>query len=73
MRNVLTRAARIDGMMGRLPVHRSRPELTGACCGNDLDELARAYGVAWEWTRRYRRAAMTSVITPSGALSSIFA
>jgi flagellar motility protein MotE (MotC chaperone) len=49
VRDVLTRAARLDGMMSRL-AFTDRAQSDWRLVRNDLDELARAYGVAWEWT-----------------------
>jgi phage-related minor tail protein len=48
VREVLTRAARLDGMMSRLAL-TDRAQSDWRLLRNDLDELARAYGVAWEW------------------------
>jgi len=54
VREVLTRAARINGLMTRF-------EMTEGAQGdwrllrNDLNELARAYNVAWEWQVVTRR------------------
>ena len=49
VRNVLTRAIRLDNMMSRYPF-TDRAQSDWRLLRNDLDELARAYGVAWEWT-----------------------
>ena len=49
VRNVLTRAARIDGMMSR-STFTDRAQADWRLLRNDLDELARAYGVSWQWT-----------------------
>jgi len=48
-REVLDRAARIDGFMLR---HRltERAQNDWAALRRDLDDLARAYGVTWSWT-----------------------
>jgi flagellar motility protein MotE (MotC chaperone) len=48
VREVLTRAARIDGMMGRFAL-TDRAQSDWRLVRTDLDELARAYGVAWQW------------------------
>jgi hypothetical protein len=48
VRDVLTRAARIDGMMGRFAL-TDRAQSDWRLVRTDLDELARAYGVAWQW------------------------
>ena len=40
---------RLDGMMGRF-AFTDRAQSDWRLLRNDLDELARAYGVAWEWT-----------------------
>jgi predicted RNase H-like nuclease (RuvC/YqgF family) len=48
VREVLTRAARIDGMMGRFGL-TDRAQSDWRLVRTDLDELARAYGVAWQW------------------------
>ena len=49
VRNVLTRAIRLDNMMSRYPFS-DRAQGDWRLLRNDLDELARAYGVTWEWT-----------------------
>ena len=49
VRNVLTRAIRLDNMMSRDPF-TDRAQGDWRLLRNDLDELARAYGVAWGWT-----------------------
>ena len=48
VREVLTRAARIDGLMGRYTL-TDRAQSDWRLVRTDLDELARAYGVAWQW------------------------
>jgi signal transduction histidine kinase len=48
VREVLTRAARIDGMMARFGL-TDRAQSDWRLVRTDLDELARAYGVAWQW------------------------
>ena len=49
VREVLTRAGRIDSMMAR-SAFTDRAQSDWRLLRNDLNELARAYGVAWEWT-----------------------
>ena len=49
VRNVLTRAVRLDSMMSRF-AFTDRAQGDWRLLRNDLNELARAYGVAWEWT-----------------------
>lgn len=45
---VLTRAAAINGMMGRFEL-TDRAQSDWRLLRNDLNELARAYNVVWEW------------------------
>jgi hypothetical protein len=49
VKNVLTRAIRLDNLMSRYPF-TDRAQGDWRLLRGDLDELARAYGVAWEWT-----------------------
>lgn len=49
VRNVLTRAVRLDNMMSRF-AFTDRAQGDWRLLRNDLSELARAYGVAWDWT-----------------------
>ncbi|WP_239490156.1 hypothetical protein [Luteitalea sp. TBR-22] len=51
---VLTRAAEINGLMTRFEF-TERAQGDWRLLRNDLDELARAYGVAWEWRVAVRR------------------
>ena len=48
VREVMTRAASINGMMGRFAL-TDRAQSDWRLLRNDLNELARAYGVTWEW------------------------
>jgi hypothetical protein len=48
VREVMTRAASINGMMGRFEF-TDRAQSDWRLLRNDLNELARAYGVTWEW------------------------
>ena len=48
VREVLTRAASINGMMTRFEF-TDRAQGDWRLLRNDLNELARAYGVTWEW------------------------
>jgi hypothetical protein len=48
VREVLTRAATINGLMTRFEL-TDRAQGDWRLLRNDLNELARAYGVAWEW------------------------
>jgi len=48
VRDVLTRAASIDGLMGRFAL-TDRAQSDWRLVRTDLEELARAYGVAWQW------------------------
>ena len=45
---VLERAAAINGLMGQFEL-TDRAQSDWRLLRNDLNELARAYGVAWEW------------------------
>jgi hypothetical protein len=48
VREVMTRAASINGMMGRFEF-TDRAQSDWRLLRSDLNELARAYGVTWEW------------------------
>jgi hypothetical protein len=48
VREVMTRAASINGMMGRFEF-TDRAQSDWRVLRSDLNELARAYGVTWEW------------------------
>ena len=48
VREVMTRAASINGMMTRFEL-TDRAQSDWRLLRNDLNELARAYGVVWEW------------------------
>lgn len=48
VREVMTRAASINGLMGRFEF-TDRAQSDWRLLRNDLNELARAYGVTWEW------------------------
>ena len=48
VQEVLTRAARLDALMGRYEF-TDRSQSDWRLLRNDLGELSRAYGVSWEW------------------------